>query len=462
MDMTFIPERLRKARLERKLSQKELAARTFFAPSTISSIENGLISPSERAVRLLAQTLGKKVSYFIDPAIDDADSDETHPAENRLLDDTPLEKAVDALTAVLDICRVLVQRGRYKEALQQLDELDLSQANEGQRIRADFIRAQALMRTGEARRARLLLQEIIGLLQSKPLPPPVPTLAQARFELGASYFIDQLLDDALDSYKAALDDLGPSADENPLGFNLYAEIARVLRQKGEVAQAREYYQKAYNHRQAVKDDRVMANTLLSEGMALSQEGKLEEARARLLESERLYEKLDQIEQARTVASYLAVVQAELGQDVALPSEIEAKSLPENSSATSELIVMSNEAQVLRIKGQHDPAILQEAAARMERTLQFMKLKADEIRKQTIAEVYFEAAKLWVALDRREEALAAFEQSLQALRDSQARWYRYEKVYEEYERALLEWENATELLKMSQARLKDRKAVNNQG
>jgi putative transcriptional regulator len=53
---------LRVARAERRLSQEELAALAGVTRQTISSIENGLYSPSALLAFVLARSLGRSVT----------------------------------------------------------------------------------------------------------------------------------------------------------------------------------------------------------------------------------------------------------------------------------------------------------------------------------------------------------------------------------------------------------------
>jgi transcriptional regulator with XRE-family HTH domain len=55
--MTFV-ENLRRLRIERFLSQRELARRSGLHPVTLTRLEAGAASPSTRSVRALAATLG--------------------------------------------------------------------------------------------------------------------------------------------------------------------------------------------------------------------------------------------------------------------------------------------------------------------------------------------------------------------------------------------------------------------
>jgi transcriptional regulator with XRE-family HTH domain len=471
----FITERLKKARLQKGLSQKALAEATLFAPSTISGIEKGVIYPSDRALRLIAQALGQKIEYFTDPSISEQQANAI--VEETTATDQPLAHAetdnlpattqnADEASLRLETCRWLVQGSQYQPALETLTELEQSvpplQAIQRQAL--IFLRAQALNRTDQPKLARELLRGLVG--EVAPLPgtdPVIPALPQVLYEIGASYAIEQQLEAAIENYEAALKALGSEEEiqQYALGFKLYAELGRVWRQLGEPARAAEYYELAHQHPFSQRDDRSRAGLLLSEGLKLVRERHFGAAHSKLAESARLFDKLNMIEQACTVASYLEVVRAELQEFDKLEqtSQTEVLShLPENSTATTELIVMTNRVAVLRLKD--DPESLNQAKAQLERVLQFLNLKRDEIRALTIAQAYHEAALLWTRCNQPEEALEAFKTALVTLRSTEpphlARWYDYEKIYDDYEQVLLDWGRDFELAQMSRQRLQDKK------
>jgi len=454
----FITERMKSVRQQKHLSQKELASRTMFAPSTISSIENGLINPSERAVHLIAQALGKKVEYFTNPAVLEKDSDEIEEGAKAVTLAEPVVTETISppgpATMSLDIVRLTMQGGNYQAAIEKLRLIEQTSLNEVERQRFDYYYAQTLSRTREIRQARRLLTDLREQLQIRVYPAPAPSLLQVLFELGVTYQLEQQFDDAIEEYLKIIELLGNQVDQDAMGFKVYTELGRIYRQKGVSSKAAEYYQKAQQHQYANKDDRIMANLLLSEGLNLSESGKLTEAHQKLQESTRLYEKLEMLEQARTVSSFLEVVQAELGQfeENLSSGQIEAETdllenLAKTSNATNEVVIMCNRAAVLRLKGRNDTSALEEAVTQTERTLQFVMSKEAEIDKVTVAEVYFEAAQLWVAKNDQERALAAFEQALAVLRKSNAPWPKYEAIYKQYQQSLLNWNKAEELLRM---------------
>lgn len=63
---TSLGERLRQLRTERRLSQRDLAARAGISTNSVSLIERDEISPSVSTLQSLASALNIKISYFFD------------------------------------------------------------------------------------------------------------------------------------------------------------------------------------------------------------------------------------------------------------------------------------------------------------------------------------------------------------------------------------------------------------
>jgi transcriptional regulator with XRE-family HTH domain len=441
--MTFLYERVRLARLQRNLSQKSLAEAVGYVPGYISDIERGKVVPPRRLIQSLGQVLNKKPGYFTDPTIPEDSGELAEDETAKVKPEAPTE-----LNTWLDACRLLVQQGVYEQALQRLKDIDQTSLNEEQLQAARFIQAQALNRTNQTRQAREILRELVAGLVAN----ATPSIAQVYYELGAGYVIEQQFETAIEQYQLALKALEPKVQEDKLGFRLYAELGRVHRQSGELSQAAFYYEKARQHPLAHHDDRAMAGMLLSEGLKLMQEGEFGEARAKLAESESLFEKLNLIEQYSTVASYLNVVHAQLNEFDKIDNQ--RLSLLDRSSATSEVIIMANQVAVLRLRG--DAASLIQAQEHKERTLLFLNSQQNEIPSVTAAQVYHEAALLAVALNKEEEALATFEKTLDLLHTHRASWSELEKLYDDYEQALLNWERDSDLARVSRQRIQDKK------
>ncbi len=62
----LVGQRLRQLRIERRLSQRDLAARAGISTNSVSLIERDEISPSVSTLQSLASALNIKISYFFD------------------------------------------------------------------------------------------------------------------------------------------------------------------------------------------------------------------------------------------------------------------------------------------------------------------------------------------------------------------------------------------------------------
>ncbi|MEI6045584.1 MAG: helix-turn-helix transcriptional regulator, partial [Chloroflexota bacterium] len=76
MDSLPLGERIRAARLERKMTQDELARDTF-SKSYVSAVELGKIQPSIKALRILARRLQLPASSFLETLEPDVETQQT-------------------------------------------------------------------------------------------------------------------------------------------------------------------------------------------------------------------------------------------------------------------------------------------------------------------------------------------------------------------------------------------------
>jgi transcriptional regulator with XRE-family HTH domain len=124
MESQPIGERIRAARLEKKMTQDELARDTF-SKSYVSAVELGKIQPSIKALRILARRLGLPASFFLETLAPDIE------AQQALL--------------VMQRLRLLVaQGGHEEEALTELGNLDRERLNEAQVAEALYLEGKAL------------------------------------------------------------------------------------------------------------------------------------------------------------------------------------------------------------------------------------------------------------------------------------------------------------------------------
>jgi tetratricopeptide (TPR) repeat protein len=124
MDSLPLGERIRAARLERKMTQDELARDTF-SKSYVSAVELGKIQPSIKALRILARRLQLPASSFLETLEPDIETQQTLLAFARV--------------------RMLVALGeRDSEALAEIEKLDLDRLSEIQVAEALYLEGKAL------------------------------------------------------------------------------------------------------------------------------------------------------------------------------------------------------------------------------------------------------------------------------------------------------------------------------
>lgn len=65
MTTKIFAERLKSARLEKRLTQRELAIRIGLSDKSISIYENGKAYPPINNLLMISEELGKDISYFL-------------------------------------------------------------------------------------------------------------------------------------------------------------------------------------------------------------------------------------------------------------------------------------------------------------------------------------------------------------------------------------------------------------
>jgi len=104
----YMGEQIKKARLEAKISQEELAESVYVRRATISAIENGKGELEASILVLLAHILDKPLGYFFPPSLyKEVKQESLTPLENELLihfrniwDDTLRKVVIDQVRAV--------------------------------------------------------------------------------------------------------------------------------------------------------------------------------------------------------------------------------------------------------------------------------------------------------------------------------------------------------------------------
>jgi tetratricopeptide (TPR) repeat protein len=176
-----IGQRIRRARLNRNLTQGELA-RGAFSVSYVSAVERGQIRPSLGALERLAARLSVPVSELLTD-VHDAEIDlATGVAEGR----TPeSDQAREEISSRLREAQILMRQGRADEAIAALKDV-LARASAPRDVAATrFYLANGYLAQGEPEAARR------ELLEAMPLAERVgdrELLERSRNELGNAYY----------------------------------------------------------------------------------------------------------------------------------------------------------------------------------------------------------------------------------------------------------------------------------
>lgn len=205
MESLPLGERIRAARLERKMTQDELARDTF-SKSYVSAVELGKIHPSIKALRILARRLQLPASYFLETLEPDL---ETQQAQ-----------------LTLSRARLLVaQGGRDEEADGILSTLDHDRLSEYEDAEATYLEGRvlaALDRTGEA---LAKLEE--GLKAWQELDNPT-WAERVRNMIGETYFRQHKFVLAQEQHKLGLAAIQEGLVREPnLKLAIYSNLART-------------------------------------------------------------------------------------------------------------------------------------------------------------------------------------------------------------------------------------------
>jgi transcriptional regulator with XRE-family HTH domain len=301
-----IGRRLRRLRLERKLSQRELSA-PGVSYAYISRIEAGTRQPSVKALRKLAAKLGVSPDY-LETGMDvrDVELRELRLAdaelELRLTPDTgsavaQLQELLDEAIAAGDLpsatrARIglglaAAERGRPAEAVELLEHaIEAGDVRPAARPDVFTTLGRAYAATGAARRAVDLFGRCLEELERE---APSDTAALVRFKTYLSYALTDLGD--LEGAQAALTEALEQAESlaDPYTrIRLYWSLARLAGYSGRPSGALEHYRRAIALLQATEDTLHLARANLGYAWTLLAAGRAEDAAEPLEVAERLF------------------------------------------------------------------------------------------------------------------------------------------------------------------------------
>jgi transcriptional regulator with XRE-family HTH domain len=301
-----IGQRLRRLRLERQLSQRELAS-PGVSYAYISRIEAGARRPSVKALRQLARKLGVSVEYLETGSdLRDVDERELHLADAELelrLADNP----GNALDVVQGILADAIAAGDSTSALRARVALGLAEARAGNNsaaaerleaaIGSDLLSpaqrpdvyatlGQCYAALGQPQRAVDLFETCLARVTEE---GPDDTTTQVRFSTYLSYALSDLGD--LSRAEGVLDDALAQAEQVTDPYTrvrLYWSLARLNEIRNQPAAALEYIRRAIALLEVTEDTLHLARAHLLCGTIMISQGKAEEAGTQFDAAERMF------------------------------------------------------------------------------------------------------------------------------------------------------------------------------
>ena len=301
-----IGQRLRRLRLERQLSQRELAS-PGVSYAYISRIEAGARRPSVKALRQLARKLGVSVEY-LETGSDLRDVDERElrladaELELRLAEDPSrgldvVRQILDEATAAGDSTSALRARvaiglaeargGNNAVAVERLETaLDSGLLDPSRRPDVYATLGQSYAALGQPQRAVDLFEDCLARVAEE---SPEDITTQVRFSTYLSYALSDMgeLGRAEGVLEAALAQADQVADAYTR-VRLYWSLARLNEIRNQPAAALDYIRRAIALLEVTEDTLHLARAHLLCGTIMISQGKAQEAGAQFAAAERMF------------------------------------------------------------------------------------------------------------------------------------------------------------------------------
>jgi tetratricopeptide (TPR) repeat protein len=277
--MNSLGERLKTARVAQGLTQERLAAGVA-TKGFISQVEHNQATPSLPRLRLLAERLGRPLSYFLDEAL---------PADTEYL----IKAAELAVTA-----------GEPKRALTLLDEIAEDELAAEERADARRIRGVALRAAGRASQGLRVLQEAAALA-----PADNPGISAAVYvEIGAALGEQELFNASVEASLRALHWLDRSRHPDlDLKARVLTNIAKCWYALGRIAEAATYFEQALAAATDGESLLRMAKAHMALGITARALGDLEAAKRHCDQALALHRRLGQERVANEILNNLGDV-----------------------------------------------------------------------------------------------------------------------------------------------------------
>jgi len=278
--MNSLGERLKAARIAQGLTQERLAAGVA-TKGFISQVEHNQTTPSLPRLRLLAERLGRPLSYFLDSAPPPGDAEY-------------LMKAAELAT----------KAGEARRALALLDEIAEDELAADERADARRLRGVALRAAGRHSHGLRTLQEAAALA-----PADHPAVGAAIYaEIGAALGEEELFNPSVEASLRALKWLDESRHPDlDVKARVLTNIAKCWYALGRTAEAATYFEEAL----AVATDGEilvrMAKAHMALGITARAMGQLQAAKQHCDQALALHKRLGQERVANEILNNLGDV-----------------------------------------------------------------------------------------------------------------------------------------------------------
>ena len=328
-----IGERLKRLRLERGFSQRELAA-PGVSYAYISRIEAGTRQPSVKALRKLAAKLGVSAEYL------ETGSD-LAPEEQRELRLADLELAV----------RLGDSAGTEKPLQELLDEA-LAAGDRNAALRAQVALAVLAMEAADWTTSALLLEAAVDDASFEPVD---------RYEiyayLGRSYSLSGRAQDAVELYERCMAGVVESGDTS-LEARYAALLSYVLSDMGELARAEEVIRKALDRLEGTDDPYMRVRLYWSMARLAHSEGRASVALANIRKAIALLQATDDtlhLARAHILAAGITLSRSDVG--AAEQHLNRAEQLLSSPPATEDLIeIQIQRSRIATLSGDGERAV----------------------------------------------------------------------------------------------------------
>lgn len=277
--LSTLGERLRRARLERGMSQENLA-QPEFTKSYVSAVERSKARPSLKALELMARRLGIPVSEFLAAV----------PATGSDIDIAALD---EDLAYQLDHAKLLITTERGHEAIRIINAAEqeysayFDQMSEPTRYRFYRLRASAYLRVGEPGSARTDLNRAIALAEQMADPQEVE---RARNVLGVVFYEQDLPQQALEHHRLGLQAIHNGIVKDPtLRLNIYRNLANDYWALKDTPQAIATYKEALSQLEDLSNLEQQAGIYWGLSLAYKDQGDLTRAKLYARQALTIYE-----------------------------------------------------------------------------------------------------------------------------------------------------------------------------